>query len=69
MGSPGSQRVDTLPVKMFLVKYISVLNHPLYSPDPAPCHMSTKSLKGTRFRSVVNVKGNSDNTVAKSIML
>jgi hypothetical protein len=45
-----------LAVKQFLAdKCISVLQHPLYSPDLTPCDLApqTKStLKGTQFQSV-----------------
>ena len=49
---------NTLSVKMFLMKHkITVLEHPLYSPDLAPCYFFLfpqikSALKGTRFESV-----------------
>jgi transposase len=51
-----------LSVKQFLAeKQIAMLEHPPYSPDPAPCDFflfpKVKSvLKGTRFASVTEVK-------------
>jgi len=53
---------NTLSVKTFLMKHkITVLEHPLYSPDLAPCDFFyfkkiTSALKGTRFESIEAVK-------------
>jgi len=64
MGSSPRQCAGTqCPVcQDFLTKHkIAVLQHPPYSPDPAPCDFFLfpkikSALKGTRFESVYAVK-------------
>ena len=74
MGSSPRQRAGTnaLSVKTFLtVHKITVLEHPTYSPDLAPCDffLFTKiksALKGTRFESVDAVEAKAMELTNKS---
>ena len=62
---------NTLSVKTFLTKHkLTVLEHPLYSPDLAPCDFFLFSkiksaLKGTRFESIDAVKAKATELINK----
>lgn len=71
LGTINTTVHSVLSVKAFLAKYsILMLDHPLYSPDVAPCDFyivpTVKSkLKGTRFESVESVKQKAADTFNK----